>query len=166
MPDDAIITMDPDGRYTDASPAALDILGVTREQLLAAPPGAFSAQPDDPDSATAFRRSWEAQGKPDITGEATIQRPDGGQRRVKFHIARHDDGTFVAMLWDAETATDAPAKVMTAGDVLAAWRDAERRMETIAQDSPEWSAIQADIARFREAYHRAFDARAGRARAT
>ena len=55
---------------------------------------------------------------------------------------------------------------MTAGDVLAAWRDAERRMETIDQGSPEWSAIQADIARFREAYQRAFDALAGRTRAT
>ena len=166
MPDDAIITMDPDGRYTDASPAALDILGVTRDQLLAAPPGAFSAQPQDPDNATAFRRSWEDQGEPDITGETTIQRPDGRQRRVKFHITRHEDGTFVAMLRDTDAATAAPTKVITAGDVLAAWRDAERRMETIDQGSPEWSAIQADIGRFRDAYQRAFDALAGRTRAT
>lgn len=70
------------------------------------------------------------------------------------------------MLWDTDAETEAPTKVITAGDVLAAWRDAERRMEAIDHGSPEWSAVQADIARFRDAYQEAFDALAGRTRAT
>ena len=157
------ILLNSDGTYADASPDALDILGVTREQLLAMPPGAFAAKPPDPEADAAFRATWEKSGAPDIAGEATIRRPDGDERRVKFLIRRRDDGRFVAAIEPVDGRVEAPPKVFTAGEVLAAWRAAERRLETVVEQSPEWTSIRADIESFRQQYQTLFQTSRSRA---
>ena len=156
MIEGASVLLRSDGTYEDASPGALDILGVTREELLALPAGTFSVEPPDHEARAAFRATWEQTGMPDVAGEATIRRPDGDERRVKFLIRPMDDGRMIAVLEEAEGPREAPPKVFTAGDVLAAWRAAERRLETLTEESPEWASIQADIDSFREQYQRLF----------
>jgi hypothetical protein len=47
---------------------------------------------------------------------------------------------------------EAPPVAFTSGEVLAAWRAAERRLEQIPAESPEHAEIEAEIERFRAAY--------------
>jgi len=160
----AVVILGGDGRYLDANAEALDMLGVTLEQLLAATPSMFSAEPVDVDAGAALRREWERAGGPDLTGETTIRRPDGQLRHVRFVITRRDAG-FAAILEPASTAAPTqpaePHILFTTGDVLAEWRAAERRLEAVPADSPEWQATQAQIASLRDRYQRLFAARRG-----
>ena len=73
-----------DGSTADANREALDMLGVTHDELVGLPAGAFSPEPPDPEADAAFREQWERQGTPDIGGEATLRRLDGSSVRVKF----------------------------------------------------------------------------------
>lgn len=145
-----------DGTTADASPAALELLGLTLEQLRALPPGALSPEAPDPEADAAFREEWEAQGSPDIGGEATLRRPDGSSLRVKFGITPTDDGRFLAMIEPLAGAPEGPPTVYTAGQVLAQWRAAERRMVEIKPESPEWHKTQAEIETFRVRYQEIF----------
>jgi hypothetical protein len=46
-----------------------------------------------------------------------------------------------------------PERLLT--QLLAHWRDAERRLKEAEPDSPEWLAAQVDVDRSRLAYHEA-----------
>lgn len=156
---DATMLVDADGRALDASLAALDLLGVSLEALRAMPPGAFSPEPPDPEQSAAFQQAWQASGSPDIFGESTIVRPDGSRERVRFAIRPTDSGHYEVGLERAPSPVDAPPKVFTAGQILAAWRAAERRLEELAEGGAERIAVEAEIAGFRERYQRLFPAR-------
>ncbi len=69
--DDATVLLHADGTYADASPAALEILGVTLPELLSMGPGAFAVDAPDPAADAAFRSSWESEGSPTIGGQTT-----------------------------------------------------------------------------------------------
>jgi hypothetical protein len=155
------LTINPDGTMADANAAALDLLRVSLEQLRKLPSGAFSAEPSDPAAGEAFRKEWEREGTPDIAGEGTLRRPDGTSVRVKFGITPLEDGRFLAILEEVEAEHDAPALLYTAGQVLAEWRAAERRLAAIVEGSPEWTAVSDEIEVFRRRYHALFDRRAG-----
>ena len=145
-----------DGTTADASPAALELLGLTLEQLRALPPGALSPEPADPVAQAAFREEWERQGLPDIGGEATMRRLDGTSIRVKFGITPIEDGRFLALIEPVAGPVHQPPTVYTAGQVLAEWRAAERRMIEIPPDSAEWHDAQAEIDQFRNRYQELF----------
>ncbi len=156
----ATMTLNADGTAVDASPAALELLGVSLDQLRALPRGAFSPEPEDVEGDAAFRKEWEGQGSPDIGGNATIQRLDGTRVRVRFGITPIDDGRLLAILEPTGDSTDDPTAVYTAGQVLAEWRAAERHMADIPAGSAEWRATQAEIELFRSRYQELFrDAR-------
>ena len=155
------LTINADGTIADANAAALDLLRVTLEQVRALPPGALSADPPDPGANKAFREQWEREGNPDIGGEGTLRRADGTSARVRFGIAPVDDGRFLAILEEIEAEPDAPPILYTAGQVLAEWRAAERRLAAIVEGSPEWAAVSDEIETFRRRYHALFDRRAG-----
>ncbi len=163
MSTDAILIINDDGTYADASPAALDILGVSLTQLRAAEPGMFAADPTPPDEDAAFRTAWKASGSPDIAGETTIRRGDGAPIRVRFVVALRDDGRFLAVLdqVDPPRSESAPTKLFTLGEVLGAWRAAERRLESIPPDAPEWAALQSELHQLRDQYQQLFEARRG-----
>jgi PAS domain S-box-containing protein len=156
MPDRPTITVTADGRYSDANAAALELLGVTLDELRASPPNRFAAEPGDPDAEAAFREAWEASGRPDLGGFGTIRRADGSTIAVKFAIREVDGGSFVVLLTPAPGAPRGASVLYTAGEVLAAWRAAERRLEAIPDDEPERLTILADIAEFRERYQLLF----------
>jgi PAS domain S-box-containing protein len=156
MPDRPTLLVASDGTYTDANPAALELLGVTLDELRASPPNRFSAEPSDPEAEAAFREAWEAAGQPDLGGAGMIRRADGSTIRVKFAISQVEDGSFAVLLTPVPDAPPAPSVVYTVGDVLAEWRAAERRLEALPDDAPERHAILEDIDEFRERYQLLF----------
>ena len=52
--------------------------------------------------------------------------------------------------------TDAAPVVYTAGQVLAEWRAAERRLDAIPEGTAEWRAVRRDIDHFRSRYQAMF----------
>jgi PAS domain-containing protein len=145
-----------DGTTAEASPEALELLGFTLEQLRALPPGALSAERRDPEGQAAFREEWERQGSPDIGGETTVRRADGNSIRVRFGITPTGDGRYLAVIDPVAGPTSEPPTVYTAGQVLAQWRAAERRMVEIPPDTSEWHEAQAEIESFRRQYQEVF----------
>jgi PAS domain S-box-containing protein len=145
-----------DGSTAEANPEALEMLGVTHNELVTLPAGAFSPEPPDPEADAAFREQWERQGTPDIGGEATLRRLDGSSVRVKFGITPIEEGRFVAVLEPVGDPTEAPPVVYTAGQVLAEWRAAERRLDAIREGTAEWRAVRHDIDVFRRRYQAMF----------
>ena len=162
--EDARLILNADGTIADANEAALKLYGASLDELRAAPAGAFSANPEPPDAQTAFRETWESEGKPDLVGEASVKRLDGTLLRVWFGITRMPDGRFAAILRALDQPTEDAPKVFTAGQVLAQWRAAERELQAIAPESPEASMLEREIDRFRRAYQRIFASAGGRSR--
>jgi PAS domain-containing protein len=150
------VILNSDGTTADANAAALDMLGVSLDVLKSLPPGALSPEPPDPVGEAAFRELWEAEGQPDIGGQATVKRLDGTRVRVKFGLTPLEDGRFVAVMEPVDGEPDAAPLVYTAGQVLAEWRAAERRLTEIPEDSAEWRAIHRDIEMFRARYQEIF----------
>ena len=150
------VILNPDGTTADANPAALEMLGVSLEVLKGLPPGALSPEPPDPVGEAAFREQWEAEGQPDIGGQATVKRLDGSQVRVKFGLTPLEDGRFLAVMEPVDGEPEAAPVVYTAGQVLAEWRAAERRLTEIAEGLAEWRAIHRDIDTFRARYQEMF----------
>ncbi len=159
--DDPRITLDAAGAIIDANSEALALYELSLDELRAAPPGAFAAEPQSDEEQEAFRRDWEASGRPDMVGSATLRRLDGSTVRVGFGITAMPDGTYVAILRKVDEPIDAPSVVYSAGEVLARWRAAERQLETIAPDAPERHGIEEEIERFRAAYQQVFRAMRG-----
>jgi PAS domain-containing protein len=157
----ATMTLATDGRVLEASPDALDLLDIDLDELRSLPPGSFSPDPPDPEAEAAFRDEWEAQGRPDVMGEGTLQRLDGSKVRVRFAITPTEDGRFRAVFEPVDTPVGAPPRSFTAGEVLAAWRTAERRLMHLAEGSAEWAAATLEIEHFRAEYQAIFD-RGGR----
>ena len=155
----ATIVLDETGMVEAASDTALDLLGTTLADLRAAPRGAFAAQPNTDGEAAELRTQWEAAGRPELAGETTIRRGDGGELRVRYLIAPQDDGRFVAILEPTNGSKNDLGTVFALGDVLAQWRAAERRLAEISSDSPEWRAVRAEIATLRETYRAGYRAR-------
>jgi PAS domain-containing protein len=154
--DEARITMNAAGAIIDANAEALALYGLGLAELRAAPPGAFSAEPQSDEEQAAFRRDWESSGRPDMVGSATLKRLNGSTVRVRFGITAAPDGTFIAILRPIDEPIEAPPVVYSAGDVLARWRAAERDLEAVAPDAPERSGIEREIERFRDAYQHVF----------
>jgi PAS domain-containing protein len=161
MDDEATLLINADGTYADGNAAALEILGVTQEELRRLPAQALSMESDRA-LAEDLRLSWGEDGSQPLVGQGTVKRPDGGLVRVKFLLVPRRDGHFVAILRPSGDATDLPASLFTTGQILSTWRAAERRLEAVAAGSAEWRAIQIEIDAFREQYQRLFAAETGR----
>jgi PAS domain-containing protein len=155
----ATMTLDGEGRVEAASPDALSLLGLNLDELLALPPGAFSPDPPDPDGDAAFREQWEAEGRPDIGGEATLQRLDGSKVRVRFAISETEGQRFLAVLEPINAPVETAPRLYTAGDVLNEWRAAERRLSMVVEGSGEWALLTSEIESFRSRYQQFFGAR-------
>jgi PAS domain-containing protein len=153
---DARLVLNADGTIADANDAALSLYGATLAELRASPPGAFSAYDQAPEDRAALREAWESEGQPDLVGETTIRRLDGSERRVGFGVTRLHDGRFAAVVRALDEPPRHELKVFTAGDVLARWRAAERRLEAIDPASLESATIAQEIEQFRQAYQRLF----------
>lgn len=148
------IRLNEQGAYLDADEGALSILGVTLDQLRDAEPGAFSAEPPDPVAAEAFRKAWERGDRQTLAGSATVKRPDGNQVPITFLIEPQPDATLLAVVKADLGAAPRPTAIYTVAEVLRAWRDAERRLQEVLSDTPEWIELQRRVAELRAEYQR------------
>jgi PAS domain-containing protein len=155
----ATLIVHADGRILDASADALSLLRLTLDEVRALPPGAFAADPPDPEHDAAFRATWEEAGRPDVGGTATLRRLDGSEVRVRFALSMRDDGTVLAVLDPIDGPSGAAPTVYTAGTVLQSWRAAERHLAQVIEGSAEWAAISAEIEHFRALYQDLFRSR-------
>lgn len=165
MSDDARILINADGTWEDANEAALITLGVESiEQLRSMPSGAFSASASSPEEGAAFRIAWSEQGSGPIVGETSLRRANGEIVPVKFLIALQSDGRYLAVLRPLTGPAGETTMFVSAGQALSAWRAAERRLEALGRDDPQWAAANDEVERFRSEYRRLFEqARGGQA---
>jgi hypothetical protein len=159
MGTDATVVVNADGSYADASRAALELLGVTMEELRAAGRNAFVVEPMAPEESAALEVAWNESSSEQAVGHATVKRPDGTTVRVRYLLEGQPDGSFLISLQPISEAATRPTTVYTMGRVLSAWRAAEKRLETVEPGSDEWTRAQAEVDAFRDEYRRRFDER-------
>ena len=150
---DARLELSSDARILSASPAALELLELTLEELQALPPGSMTLE-EDRDSSGAFSEAWAGAGRAPILGSATARLPNGRMIRLRYLIQVQPAGTFEVFLEASPESTARPSRMYTVGTVLSAWRAAERRLEVLPAGSPEWTEAQADTEHFRAEYRR------------
>ena len=79
---DGVLVSDDDGRYLDANPGALDLLGVSRAVLLRRTPYDFLDDAPPPHRRAAAWAAFIHNGT--MRGRTTIRRPDGERRDVDY----------------------------------------------------------------------------------
>jgi PAS domain-containing protein len=152
---EAVIRIDAAGRYTDGNEAALQLLGVTLDELLTSPGDRFAMQPPNVAEQAAFRAEWESAGSRPIVGTAGLKRGDGATIRVSYAIEADDSG-FVARLWEVPGSPEAPPSVFSVGEVLSSWRAAERELAELKPGTPEWARTLSEIELLRDRYRELF----------
>lgn len=150
---DARILVGADSTIIGATDAALEILGMSLDELRALPPGGLSLE-EDKAGREGFEDAWQEAGRGAIVGAGTVRLLDGRLIRVRYLIDPSPDGTFEVILERSQEAIGEPPRAYTVGSVLSAWRTAERSLAALAPDSPEWAAAQAEIEHFRTEYQR------------
>lgn len=83
---DAILVVDDDGRYIDANPAALELIGRTHEELSDASIISL-VPPDRLDEVQHFSDQLSTYGA--VSSEFQIMRPEGQIRDIEFAVKRH-----------------------------------------------------------------------------
>ncbi len=155
---DARLVLSSDARILSASPAALELLDLTFAELQALPPGSMTLE-EDRDSTGAFGEAWAGAGRAPILGSATARLPSGRMIRLRYLIQVQSAETFEVFLEASPESTAKPSRMYTVGNVLSAWRAAERRLEVLEAGSPEWTEAEADTDHFRAEYRRLSGAR-------
>lgn len=150
---DARIIVDAESKIVDATDAALELLGLTLDELRALPPGGLALEEDKALTA-AFQAAWRESGRGAIMGAGTARLLDGRLIRVRYLVTPQDDGTYEVILERSDEPVGEPPRTYTLGTVLSAWRAAERELAALAEGSSEWAAVQAEIEHFRQEYHR------------
>ena len=153
MQRDARILIAADMTITEATPEALRILDMTFDQLRALPPGGLSLERDH-EASKGFEAAWNEAGRNPVIGSGTIRLLDGRLVRIQYFIVPQSDGGFEIVFDGVTESVDAPSRMYAVGDILAAWRAAERTLTELDPDSVEWAAAQASIAHFRDEYRR------------
>lgn len=85
-----------------------------------------------------------------------MRRLDGTELRVKFGVTPIEEGQYLAILEPVAGPTSAPSEIYTAGQALAHWRAAERRLAEIPEGTAEWRSVHHEIDTFRKRYHELF----------
>ncbi len=155
-PAEGVVDLDASGhRYVAANEAALRILGVTLQELLASDPDRFSVDERDPEAQSELEAQWNRDGRDAVVGSAPLRRADGRIIRVTYAVEATDTG-FRARIRPLDAPTGAPTTMYTVGDVLRQWREAERRLATLVPSTPEWASAEAEIDLLRGRYHELF----------
>jgi PAS domain S-box-containing protein len=149
---DAILWTDSSGRHVDANPAATELLGLTREEILTKRVGDF-AIPAERDALLSMWR--QAQSHRGERGEFTILRKDGETREIEYvAVADVLPGFSCAFLHDITGRKDAERSVQRLSARLLQLQDEERRRiarqlhDTTAQNL---TAIRLNLVRLRPA---------------
>lgn len=144
------VLVDDDARYVDAPPEALELFGVSLEELRQRRIGDFAPQGLGPIHRALFL--WVARQGDDFGGgRSTVVRPDGGSTTVECTaIEPVGDGYRVDLRPVAEPSsgphTDAIASV------LDAWRRAERLMAAGNASDPDYDLARRAADALRDVY--------------
>jgi hypothetical protein len=149
----ARIVVDSASNILDASEYAIDLLGMSLDELRSLPPGGLSVEQDRA-ASEAFEAEWRASGEGQVAGAGTIRVSGGQLMRIRFLIMPKPDGTFEIIFDRIEEPVTAPPRTFTVGSALAAWRAAERKLETLDPASAEWAVANADVQHVRDEYQR------------
>ncbi len=160
MQPDARVLVAPDLSIVEATPAALDLLQMSLEQLRALPPGGLSVE-NDSEASRALETAWTEAGRSPMFGSGTIRLLDGRLIRVQYFVVAQPDGGLEIVFDRANDRLDAPPRIYAVGEVLAAWRAAERTLDQLEPGSEDWEEAQATITRFRDDYRRLVTERGG-----
>jgi len=152
---EAIIHLTATGRYIGANQAALDLLGVSLEELRASSPERFSVRQADDGDQAALRAEWELDGSQPLLGTAGLKRADGTTIRVSYAI-ESSAGGFSARIQPVDGSPQAPPSVFTVGTVLRQWRAAERSLAELQAGSEEWTRTLGEIEMLRDRYQELF----------
>jgi PAS domain-containing protein len=112
---DATVLINADGTYADASGAALELLGVTIEELRAAGRGAFAVEPVSPEASAAIESAWNRSGAQDAVGHATVKRPDRATVRVRYLLTSQPDGRYLIAIQPIGESASQPSTLYTIG---------------------------------------------------
>jgi PAS domain S-box-containing protein len=152
---EATIVLDAEGRYVDASPLALELLGVDLPTLLTKQPADFR-DPGSPPTDEARRAELIAALPRGLAGVTTIRRADGATFRARFTIGPHPDrpGFMIATIEPIAARVAAPPVVRTLPEVLEAWRQADREVAAFDPGTREWRAARVRLVEARDMYQR------------
>jgi PAS domain-containing protein len=130
------LVADRQGRYVDADAAALELLGLSLEELRSMRVGTFSG-PHAELAATVWRRLAKT-GQDMTSGEGTLYLPNGSEVRVRYlRIAALPNGDYELELEPIEAAaTERPPTSDRPSSILREWRAAEREAAAAASDGP------------------------------
>ena len=156
------VFLGPDGHIEDATSAALDLLGLSLKELRGVSPRALLAMADA--ESQALSETWRTPVPKVAAGEATVVRPDGTTRRVRFVLTTLGESRYKVVLEPLSLPADRGLVFYGMPDVLAAWRAAERRLAEAPPGSEEWETAAAESEAFRRQYQRLFESRGGRER--
>ena len=136
------LVADREGRYLDADDSALELLGVTLDELRSMRVGDFSG-PHREMAATVWRR-LAATGQDMSSGEGTLFLPSGSQVRVRYRrIAVLPSGAYELEMEPLESAVAGEAQDAARppisdrpSTILREWRVAEREKAAAAFEGP------------------------------
>jgi PAS domain S-box-containing protein len=154
----ALLVADRDGRYLEANDEALELFGVTLEQLRASRIGTFSGP--HADLALTVWRRLAANDEDMSSGEGTIFRPDGSRIRVRYErIEALGNGTYeleATYLGMDEERLQTPPISDRPAILLSKWRAAEREVETASVEGPGAMGAPEESQRGAEALRRLY----------
>jgi len=150
---DARVLVGSSSEILEASPAALDLLGLTLDELKALPPGSMSVETDAA-ASDEFAAAWEGDGRPPLVGAGTARRLDGSLVRLRYYLWAQADGSIEVFLERSQEPVSEPPRAYAIGKVLSAWRAAQRQLEALEPGSPEWRTADAENQYFRAEYRR------------
>lgn len=153
--DEAIVILAADGRIEDATAPALELLGMSLPALRALPPGTLSGLGEE--ERRAMREEVARVDASALAGQLPVRRVDGPTIHVRFVLNRLDDGSWRAVLDEVRDKAVQTHVFASAGDVLSAWRAAERRLNEVGPDSPDARVLHEQISVFRAEYRRFFE---------
>jgi PAS domain-containing protein len=159
----AAVTIDAAGRYLDANLTALELLGVPSVEVLrATTPDTFAPTPPDPEEQAAFREAYEASAAKGLLVESAFRRTDGELVRARTAILPDGDGYRVVFHPIERPTENLTVRVYTMSDVLAEWRQAERKLVDVEPGSDEAIRVTEQIELFKTQYQKMFHRSSGR----
>jgi PAS domain-containing protein len=159
----AAVKLDAAGRYVDANQTALELLGVPSVEVLReTKPDTFSPRPPDLEEQAAFMEAYIASAAKGLLVESALRRTDGELIRARTAILPEGDGYRVVFHPLERPTENLSVRVYTISDVLAEWRQAERKLVDVEPGSDEAIRVNEQIELFKTQYQRMFHRTAGR----